>query len=53
MRSDARPSPLTGDMHKYFVIILILLFLTCSFGAQISPDDDKGVPACIEISVQF
>ncbi|PBK58898.1 hypothetical protein ARMSODRAFT_967346 [Armillaria solidipes] len=34
-------------MHKNFVVILILLFVTRAFGAQTSPDDDKGVPACI------
>ncbi|KAK0432179.1 hypothetical protein EV421DRAFT_2089518 [Armillaria borealis] len=34
-------------MHKDFVIILILLFVTRAFGAQTSPDDDKDVPACI------
>ncbi|SJL18586.1 uncharacterized protein ARMOST_22183 [Armillaria ostoyae] len=47
MRSDARQSPLISDMHKNFVVILILLFVTRTFGAQTSPDDDKGVPACI------
>ncbi|KAK0432173.1 hypothetical protein EV421DRAFT_2064066, partial [Armillaria borealis] len=35
-------------MHKTFVVILILLFVTRTFGAQTSPDDNKGVPACIE-----
>ncbi|PBK58763.1 hypothetical protein ARMSODRAFT_946152, partial [Armillaria solidipes] len=40
-------SPLIGDMHKNFMIILILLFVTRAFGAQTSPDDDKGVPVCI------
>ncbi len=47
MRSDAGQSPLIGDMHRDFVIMLILLFITCAFGVQISPDDNKGVPACI------
>ncbi len=47
MWSNARQSPLIGDMHKDFVIILILLFVTHAFGAQTSPDIDKGVPACI------
>ncbi|KAK0432170.1 hypothetical protein EV421DRAFT_2024119 [Armillaria borealis] len=41
-------SPLISDMHQNFVIILILLFVTRAFGAQTSPDDNKGVPACIE-----
>ncbi|SJL18581.1 uncharacterized protein ARMOST_22178 [Armillaria ostoyae] len=47
MRSDARQSPLIGDMHKNLMIIVILLFVTRAFGAQTSPDDGKGVPACI------
>ncbi len=47
MRSDTRQSPLIGDMHKDFVTILILLFVTRAFGAQTSPDDDKDVPVCI------
>ncbi|PBK80272.1 hypothetical protein ARMGADRAFT_1020976 [Armillaria gallica] len=33
-------------MHQDFVIILILLFVTRACGAQTSPDNDKGVPAC-------
>ncbi|SJL18576.1 uncharacterized protein ARMOST_22173 [Armillaria ostoyae] len=41
-------SPLIGDMHRKFMIVLILLFVTRAFGAQTSLDDNKGVPACIE-----
>ncbi len=47
MPSDARRSPLIWDMHKDFVFILILLFVTRALGAQPSPDDNKGVPTCI------
>ncbi|KAK0475643.1 hypothetical protein EDD18DRAFT_1115916 [Armillaria luteobubalina] len=40
-------SPLIGDMHKDFVIILILLLITHAFGAQTSPNNGKDEPACI------
>ncbi len=46
MQSDDCQSPLIGDMHQDSVIILILLFVTRACGAQTSPDNDKGVPAC-------
>ncbi|PBK58901.1 hypothetical protein ARMSODRAFT_899957, partial [Armillaria solidipes] len=35
-------------MDKDSVLILVFLFVTRAFGAQTSPDDNKGVPACIE-----
>ncbi len=34
-------------MHKKFVIILILLFITCAFSVQTSTDNDKGGAVCI------
>ncbi|KAK0475639.1 hypothetical protein EDD18DRAFT_1089680, partial [Armillaria luteobubalina] len=33
-------------MHRYRVIILILPFITRTFGAQTYSNNDKGVPAC-------
>ncbi len=46
-RCDSRQSPQTGDMYQNFVI-LTLLFITCAFAAQTSPDDDDGVPVCVQ-----
>ncbi len=48
MRPDACRRPLIGDMHKNFVIVLTLPFVTRTFGAKTSPDNYKDVPACIE-----